>query len=440
MSVGAPDKSPPLASIVRSGDLARTLRPLLAWDLDLIALYDRHGAAFLCVTPEGGQLHAWEQLPPEAAMHRHGRGVFGLGDHLYEVRTVYAGADRAGVLVIGVPAERMDEATLSLRGEAIHAVVSSLLQAGFASWVTSELHLATSQSAHAALEANNAELQRAVEHLKGLDTLKSNFLATVSHELRTPLTSIIGFAELLLQGIAGDLNPDQAEHVQTILERGEELYRLITQILEMSRVEAGSMRLNLAPHTLAAMAQRAFAACEIAARAQDVTLRFEDFPAANEAEGTSPPIALADGDRIQQVLVNLVSNAIKFHGDNAPEVVISGALAPIRRPFDEEDFFGAEDEDALKITVRDNGVGIPEDQLERIFEAFYQVDSSATREHGGAGLGLSIVRKLVQAHGGEIWAESEVGQGTAIHFTLPLARMLVEERGVNSQPQASAEA
>jgi signal transduction histidine kinase len=131
------------------------------------------------------------------------------------------------------------------------------------------------------------------------------------------------------------------------------------------------------------------------------------------------PHVLIDSDKVQQVLVNLISNAIKFNRAEG-HVLVRAELAPMRRPF-EEDFFGEEVADALRVSVSDTGIGIPEDQLGRIFDAFYQVDSSSTREHGGAGLGLSIVRKLIEAHGGEAWAESIVGVGTTFHFTLPIA-------------------
>ena len=135
--------------------------------------------------------------------------------------------------------------------------------------------------------------------------------------------------------------------------------------------------------------------------------------------GPELPRVLIDQDKIQQVLVNLISNAIKFTRPDG-EVRVYAELAPMQRPF-EEDFFGEEVADALRVSVSDTGIGIPDDQLTRIFDAFYQVDSSSTREHGGAGLGLSIVRKLIEAHGGEVWVESVVGVGTTFHFTLPIA-------------------
>jgi signal transduction histidine kinase len=249
-----------------------------------------------------------------------------------------------------------------------------------------------------------------VQHLRELDQLKSNFLATVSHELRTPLTSVIGFSEMLLEGLAGSLNDEQAEYVRTILARGEELLELITQILEMSQLEFGALRLDLQRAALPELADRAIEAVRLHAEAAKVEL-------INAIEGV--PAVLVDPDKMQRVLVNLLGNAVKF--SQAGSVRITAGLAPIRRPFREETLFGEEDSDAVRVTVTDTGMGIAPEQLSKVFEAFYQVDASPTRRHGGAGLGLSIVKNLVRAHGGEVWAESQIGLGTAVHFTVPLA-------------------
>ncbi len=413
MEPSVADRSPTLEQIARRDDLERALRPFLAWGLDGLAIFDAEGSAFLVLAEPDSPMAGWEQLPPEAEAAARGLGErrFGLGEREFEARAAYAGADRVGVLVFGAPdseALRLDELA-----DAIGGVMGALLQAGFATWVTSELHLAASESSFLALQSQNAELQRAVEHLRELDKLKSNFLATVSHELRTPLTSVIGFAEMLLQGIAGELNEEQNEYVTTIFDRGEELLRLITQILEMSRMEMGMVHLSVAAVAITDMAERSLDAVKLGAERADVTVRHEI-----EAD---LPIVTADADKVHQVLVNLLNNAIKFTREGG-EVVITAKTAPIKRPFEEEDFFGDEEHDAVAISVRDTGIGIPEEQLGRIFEAFYQVDASSTREHGGAGLGLSIVKKLIEAHGGDVWARSAIGVGTTFTFTLPIVR------------------
>ena len=412
--LGAPDRRPPLERLVRRDDLKRTLAPFLTGTfgaIDGAALFDHEGALFMHATEEG-PMATWEQLPPEAFTARRGGGSreFGMDSHQFTIRPCFAGADRVGCVVLSMSADSPDCARLSEITDAISGVFAALLQAGFATWVTSEMHLAASESNFRALQSRNSELERAISHLREVDQLKSDFLATVSHELRTPLTSIIGFSEMLAKGIAGPLNEEQTEYATMILDRGEELLRLITQVLEMSKMEMGTMRLDLASVELGDVVARAFSAASIPAdRAQVHLLReFDDIPR-----------VVIDADKIQQVLINLISNSIKFNRPGG-HVAVRAELAPMRRPF-EEDFFGEEIADALRVSVSDTGIGIPEDQLARIFDAFYQVDSTSTRQHGGAGLGLSIVRKLIEAHGGEVWAESIVGVGTTFHFTLPLA-------------------
>jgi signal transduction histidine kinase len=425
-SVGAPDRRPPLERLVRRDDLTRTLAPFLGdlfGDLDGMAVFDHEGVLFLQIGT--GPMQQWEQLPPEAlaALRGGGQRRFGLDAHRFMVRPCFAGADRVGSFVVSRPdngsespessgsAAPRERSSLQIITEALSGVLGAVLQAGFATWVTSEMHLAASESNHRALQQRNAELERAIAHLREVDQLKSNFLATVSHELRTPLTSIIGFSEMLAKGIAGPLNEEQTEYANTILERGEELLRLITQVLEMSKMEVGTMRLSLASVDLSDIVGRAFSAASISADRARVHL-------VQELDAGIPRVVV-DADKIQQVLINLISNAIKFNRPDG-QVIVRAELAPMRRPF-EEDFFGEETADALRVTVSDTGIGIPEDQLSRIFDAFYQVDASSTRQHGGAGLGLSIVRKLIEAHGGEAWAESIVGAGTTFHFTLPIA-------------------
>jgi signal transduction histidine kinase len=416
-SLGAPDRRPPPERLIRKDDLARALGPFLQGafgPIDTLAVFDRDGLPYVRVG--AGPIQHWDQLPPEALdalRHKPVTGArdFGLDEHQFAVRPCFAGADRVGSFVVSIPGDAPESDRLPEIADALTGILGAVLQAGFATWVTSEMHLAASESNFRALQQRNAELERAIAHLREVDQLKSNFLATVSHELRTPLTSIIGFSEMLAKGIAGPLNEEQTEYANTILERGEELLRLITQVLEMSKMEMGTMRLSLEPIELIDVVARAFSAATIPAERARVHL-------IQELDAGLPPV-LIDSDKVQQVLVNLISNAIKFNRSEG-HVLVRAELAPMRRPF-EEDFFGEEVADALRVSVSDTGIGIPDDQLGRIFDAFYQVDSSSTREHGGAGLGLSIVRKLIEAHGGEVWAESMLGVGTTFHFTLPIS-------------------
>lgn len=354
-NLGAPDRRPPLERLVRKDDLVRSLTPFTKGAfgaIDGLAVFDREGLRYVQVG--GGPMQHWDQLPPEAldALRRSGARDFGLDEHQFAVRPCFAGADRVGSFVVSIPGAAPDLARLPDIADALAGILGTVLQAGFATWVTSEMHLAASESNYRALQQRNTELERAVAHLREVDQLKSNFLATVSHELRTPLTSIIGFSEMLAKGIAGPLNEEQTEYANTILERGEELLRLITQILEMSKMEMGTMRLSLEPVDLADVVGRAFSAATIPAERARVHLVKELAP--------DLPNVLIDQDKIQQVLVNLISNAIKF---NRPEghVIVRAELAPMRRPF-EEDFFGEEVADALRVSVSDSGIGIPEDR------------------------------------------------------------------------------
>lgn len=427
------DRKPTIVELVSEADVSRCLAPFVAGGVEGLALFRDDGPAFAVTSRPGGALTRWETLPPEAlaALRRGGERSFGLeGPRMpkasdpeeaakaslrFEVRPLFAGAERVAVLVLArrVEAGGALEARLA---DAVAGLLGQMLQTAFAAWVTSQMHLAVSERAHHDLSHQNEELQRAVEHLRQLDKLKSNFLATVSHELRTPLTSVIGFSELLLEGLAGPLSAEQREYVQTIFDRGEELLSLITQLLEMSQLEGGSVRLRLHAHPVPELLSRAVEAVRLAAEQAGVRLH---------APPLQVPSVVADAEKIQRVLVNLLGNAIKFTPAGG-HVTIEACMAPIRRPFQEETLFGEEDPDAVRITVRDTGIGMAPDQLGRVFEAFYQVDSGPTRAHGGAGLGLSIVRNLVVAHGGEVWAESEPGRGTAVSFTLPVATAAAE--------------
>ncbi len=241
-----------------------------------------------------------------------------------------------------------------------------------------------------ALEETNIRLQE-------LDRLKSQFLANMSHELRTPLNSIIGFSEVLLDGLVGEMPPEQKECVQDIHVSGEHLLALINDILDLSKIEAG--RMTLEPTT--------FDAAELLAEVETTVTPLIEKKShvftIEQAEGM--PLLTADRFRIKQVLLNLLSNACKFTPAKG-HITLSCRLA---------------NSATMLFSVADTGIGIkPEDQ-EIVFEEFRQVDGSATREMTGTGLGLSISKRLVEMHGGRIWVESEYGHGATFSLLLPLA-------------------
>ncbi len=228
--------------------------------------------------------------------------------------------------------------------------------------------------------------------LKQLETTRQQFVANVSHELRTPLSLIKGYVETLLDG-ARD-NPEVAtKFLQTIDRNAERLKLLIEDLLTISELESGRVKLNLQAVALAPV----------------VTKVLDDFKTRAEAKGVrlasqAPDLAVrADVDRLEQVLGNLVDNAIKYGRANGTVTVGGRAV----------------EGEQVEVFVQDEGPGIPPEALERVFERFYRVDKARSREQGGTGLGLAIVKHIVQSHGGRVWATSVVGHGATFFFVLP---------------------
>jgi signal transduction histidine kinase/DNA-binding response OmpR family regulator len=238
--------------------------------------------------------------------------------------------------------------------------------------------------------------QARIEALVQADRAKDQFLGILSHELRTPLNAIQGFGSVLEDGLMGDLQPQQARYVGKILDASDSMLALVNDLLDMSRVQAGKFMLDRTDIALGPLVQKALASVAGAASDKKQTLV--------DATAGELPTITADPMRLMQVLTNLVTNAIKF----TPE----GGCITVRTQLAGE---------AVRFEVADNGVGIPASEHGRIFLAFTQVDMSDTRQKGGVGLGLSIVKALVEAHGGELGLESEEGRGSTFWFSLPVA-------------------
>jgi signal transduction histidine kinase/ActR/RegA family two-component response regulator len=235
------------------------------------------------------------------------------------------------------------------------------------------------------------------EELRRLDELKSEFLAMVSHELRTPLTAIVGYSRLLLRQVHGPLTPKQIEQQEAIFRSAQRLTDLINELLDVSRLESGRVELTPRATDARAVVDQAVAVVTVAAQAKRIQI-------VNAVDAAAPPVH-ADPERLQQILVNLLSNAVKFTPDGGRVTVSAGRH-----------------KDQIWIEVLDTGVGIPRDELARIWDPFYQVESTLRRRHGGSGLGLTIVRRLVELHGGVVRAESEgENRGSRFTFTLPVA-------------------
>jgi signal transduction histidine kinase len=243
------------------------------------------------------------------------------------------------------------------------------------------------------------ELGRLYRQLAAANQHKSEFLANMSHELRTPLNAIIGFSEVLHERMFGELNDKQTEYIQDILTSGRHLLSLINDILDLSKVEAGRMELDLSSFDLPAALENAVTLVKERAGRHGISLDLTVDPGFGELIG--------DERKLKQILLNLLSNAVKFTPDGGRVTVMA---APLNGPS------GAPG--MIEIAVTDTGVGIaPADQA-TIFEEFRQVGSGAQQQEG-TGLGLTLTKKFVELHGGRIWVTSEVGKGSTFTFTLP---------------------
>jgi signal transduction histidine kinase len=286
----------------------------------------------------------------------------------------------------------------------LHRVADAFVVDGIKRAMSARMHMATVEEASRELTEKNRRLAQAVERLQEADRVKSNFLATVSHELRTPLTSVIGYSEMLLEGIAGELNDEQREYVRTVMEKGDQLLQLITGILDISRMEAGEMKIDRHPFDLDEVVGVALTTVAPHARRKKLIM------SCNVPEAL--PLVHGDRDKIRQVLLNLLGNAVKFTPEGG-KIEVTAGLAPLLPT--------AESARAVRVSVKDSGIGVPPEHQKRVFDPFFQVDNSSTREYGGTGLGLSIVKRLVEAHGGVVWVDSETGKGSTFSFTIPLA-------------------
>jgi signal transduction histidine kinase len=223
---------------------------------------------------------------------------------------------------------------------------------------------------------------------------KSQFLANMSHELRTPLNAILGYTELIVDGIYGDVSDKARATLERIQSNGRHLLGLINDVLDLSKIEAGQLTLSLADYSIKDVVHNVYGAVESLATAKNLALKVE-LP-------KELPMAHGDERRLTQVLLNLVGNAIKF--TDMGEVAIKTSTA----------------DGAFTVAVRDTGPGIPEADQGKIFEEFQQADSSPTKKKGGTGLGLSIAKRIIEMHGGRLWVESELGQGSTFCFTVPV--------------------
>jgi two-component system sensor histidine kinase/response regulator len=249
--------------------------------------------------------------------------------------------------------------------------------------------------------ARVAELEKARADAEAANRAKSDFLAVMSHEIRTPMNAILGAADLALEGAE---STDQRELLETLKSNAEGLLHLINEILDFSKIEAGQMAFATDPCFV-------YDVVESVAHASSTRAHQKGLHLLSDLSNGIPVMMIGDGQRLRQVLTNLVSNAVKFtsHGS----VIVRAEV--------ERDLESAVE---IHFTVSDTGMGIPPDQLEAVFDRFYQIDGTTRRQQGGTGLGLSICRSLATLMGGRVWVESGEGTGSTFHVVLPFTKTL----------------
>ncbi len=280
------------------------------------------------------------------------------------------------------------------------------------------LQILADQIAIAIENARAYELsQKAIEDMKEVDRVKSQFLANISHELRTPLNSIIGFSRVILKGIDGPINDTQTQDLSAIYNSGQHLLSLINDILDLSKIEAGKMELAFSDMNLHDMVNSAMSTAVGLVKDKSIKL--------NTVVPENLPTVRADQTRVRQVLINFLSNAAKFTDDGSITVETALITSPANKP-------------EIIITVTDTGPGIAQQDQNKLFLPFSQVDDSPTRKTGGTGLGLSICRSLIEMHGGRIGLlKSEVGKGSTFFFTLPANIPLPSPMLTTADPEAN---
>jgi PAS domain S-box-containing protein len=239
------------------------------------------------------------------------------------------------------------------------------------------------------------QLKEAYEHLKELDKMKDDFLSTITHELRTPLTAIMGSIDLMLDKKTGGLNEKQSGLLSIAEEEAIRLDNLISDLLDLAKTEGRRGKLSFEKLSVREVVDEAIEEIKIQARKKGISIE-------RNIQRGLPPV-MGDKEQLKRVVTNLLGNAVKFNKNNGKVRVKAGQKG-----------------DTVEVSIADTGIGIPEEDLDKIFEKFYRIETGTTRKYGGTGLGLTIAKRIVEAHGGKIWAESVLGEGSKFVLTLPV--------------------
>jgi signal transduction histidine kinase len=317
---------------------------------------------------------------------------------------IYNSVDVTPMKESAMPQDIVLTQPLMVRGE----TVGQLAVAGWKNVSPADAAMAASIAAQTSIHLEtlrlSEELQKRAKELEELDRLKSAFLANMSHELRTPLNSILGFSDVMLEELDGPLTENMNNDLRLIQKNGQHLLHLINDVLDMAKIESGKMNLHPETFKIHELIDEVTSITSTMASEKNISLFIEDH-SDHELE------IYADNTRMRQVMINLVNNAIKFTEKGSIKICASKM-----------------DSSRVLITVKDTGLGIPPDKLEAVFLEFTQVDTSTTRKVGGTGLGLPISRKLVEMHGGRLYAESTgvEGEGSTFIVELPIEARIAE--------------